>query len=160
MAHGRARTASVALVLQNDQLFSGSIRENITFFRANAEEAKMRDAAVLAAIHDDIVKLPMTWETALGEDGAGLSGGQRQRLLLARALYQSPDVLFLDEATSHVDVECERRIFAALRARGTTIVMAAHRPDAIAAADVVLELRNGALHVRRGGVVPVAGCAA
>ncbi|HET7843224.1 MAG TPA: peptidase domain-containing ABC transporter [Xanthomonadales bacterium] len=159
-AGGRTRTARLALVLQNDLLFSGSIRENITYFRASGDEARMREAAMVAGIHDDIERLPMAWETALGEDGAGFSGGQRQRLLLARALYQSPDVLFLDEATSQVDVECERRIFAALRARGITIVMAAHRPDAIAAADVVLELRDGALHVRRASSLRTEGCAA
>ena len=99
-----------AIVMQNDSLFRGTIAENITAFSAVPDLARARAAAISAEIWTDIQRLPMQTETLIGDAGAGLSGGQIQRLALARALYRRPRILFLDEATSHLDVETEKRV--------------------------------------------------
>jgi len=105
--------------------------------------------------------MPMGYETLIGEMGNALSGGQQQRLLLARALYQQPSILILDEATSHLDVPTEQRIAAMLADLHITRIFAAHRPDTVAIADRVLVLnRTGAVeeadpHPRIAGRGPV-----
>ena len=99
----------------------------------------IQDDQLLAGSIADIVAMPMGYHSLVGDMGASLSGGQRQRLLLARALYRKPQILVLDEATSHLDVECERRINAMLRELRITRVYA-HRPETIASADRVIEL--------------------
>jgi ATP-binding cassette subfamily B protein RaxB len=96
----------------------------------------------LACIAEDIAVLPQGYRTRLAEQGAGLSGGQRQRILIARALYLQPSLLVLDEATSHLDVQTERQVLQNLKGLGITIVMSAHRPDAIALADRVYGLHT------------------
>ena len=94
----------------------------------------------IAGIHDMILQLPKGYDTEIGSDGAALSGGQRQRLLLARALYKQPKILFLDEATSHLDVETEIQINQALKALDITQVVIAHRAESIKMADRVIML--------------------
>ncbi len=129
-----------ACVLQSDQLFQGTIAENISAFSATPDLARIRLAAVRAECWTDIQALPMRTETLIGEAGTGLSGGQIQRLTLARALYREPRILFLDEATSHLDVQTEKRVLANVSALGITTVSVAHRPDAIALSDQVIDL--------------------
>lgn len=133
----------VGTVLQDDVLFAGSIADNISFFDHHPEPARIEECARLAAIHDDIMTMPMGYNTLIGDMGAALSGGQKQRILLARALYKRPQILFLDEATSHLDISCEKRVNAAIRGLNITRVIVAHRPETIASADRVLVLEQG-----------------
>jgi ATP-binding cassette subfamily B protein RaxB len=105
-------------------------------------------AATTAAIHDDIARMPMGYDTLVGEMGSVLSGGQKQRLLLARALYRQPRMLVVDEGTSHIDVAREMQINEAISAMGITRIIVAHRPQTIASARVVAEMRAGRLTLR------------
>ena len=130
------------VLFQNDELFEGSLEENISFFAAQADRERIKRCAELACIAGDIALLPQGYRTRLAEQGAGLSGGQRQRILIARALYLQPSLLVLDEATSHLDVQAERQVLQNLKGLGITIVMSAHRPDAIALADRVHALHT------------------
>lgn len=139
----RAYRESIGIVMQDDQLFAGSIAENISFFDPEPDREHIEHAAKLAAIHDDIVAMPMRYHTLIGDMGTALSGGQRQRLLLARALYRQPSLLFLDEATSHLDVEKEKQVNATLRSMDLTCIIIAHRPETIASADRVIRLSAG-----------------
>ncbi len=125
----------VAFVFQNDELFEGSIEDNIAFFELQPDRERVQRCASLAAIAADIAVYPQGYKTRLAEQGAGLSGGQRQRMLIARALYRQPSLLVLDEATSHLDVATEKLVLHNLKTLGITIIMSAHRPDAIAMAD-------------------------
>ena len=130
----------VASVMQDDQLFAGSIADNIAFFDPAPDHAWIAQCAQLASVHDDIVAMPMQYNTLVGDMGTVLSGGQKQRILLARALYRRPRILFLDEATSHLDVERERCVNDAVRALPLTRIIVAHRPETIASADRVVVL--------------------
>ena len=133
----------IATVLQDDQLFAGSLFDNICFLESKPDEAWMIECARTAGIHDEILAMPMGYHTLVGDMGTVLSGGQKQRVLLARALYRRPKILFLDEATSHLDVENEIRISEAISALEITRIMIAHRPQTIAIADRVLKLEKG-----------------
>lgn len=138
----------VGFVLQDDSLFAGTISENIAFASDVADMARVEECARLACLHDEIMSMFMGYNTLIGDMGSALSGGQQQRLLLARALYQQPSILILDEATSHLDVPTEQRISAMLAELHMTRVFAAHRPDTVAIADRVIELtKNGAIEV-------------
>ncbi len=132
----------IAGVMQNDQLLSGSIAENIACFEQRLDLDRVMQSAQSACIHEDIMQMPMQYSTPVGDMGSTLSGGQVQRIMLARALYRRPRVLFLDEATSHLDVDTERAINANIANMNMTRVMVAHRPDTIAMADQVFELRR------------------
>ncbi|CAH3983653.1 TPA: peptidase domain-containing ABC transporter [Klebsiella oxytoca] len=131
---------STACVLQEDRLFSGSIAENISGFEDNADEDFIVECARHSNIHDEIMKMPMGYETLIGELGTGVSGGQKQRLLIARALYRKPGILFMDEATSHLDLGNEASINNAISNLSVTRVIVAHRPSTIASADRVIDL--------------------
>jgi len=131
---------STACVLQEDRLFSGSIADNISGFDDEADRQHIIDCAMKCNIHDEILRMPMGYETIIGELGAGISGGQKQRLLIARALYQKPNILFMDEATSHLDASNERMINAAIEALNITRIIVAHRPSTIACADRIIDL--------------------
>ena len=129
--------------MQDDQLFAGSVAENISFFDQHHDPARIEHAARLAAVHAEIAAMPMGYHSLIGDMGSSLSGGQKQRLLLARALYREPKLLFLDEATSHLDVANERLVNQAVRELALTKVIVAHRPETIASADRVLVMEQG-----------------
>jgi ATP-binding cassette subfamily B protein RaxB len=139
----RRYRSAVASVMQDDQLFAGSIAENICFFDAQPDHARIERSARLAAVHDDIATMPMQYGTLVGDMGTVLSGGQKQRILLARALYREPTILFLDEATSHLDIARERSVNEAVRGLKLTRIIVAHRPETIASADRVIVLDGG-----------------
>ncbi|MFY1842350.1 peptidase domain-containing ABC transporter [Achromobacter xylosoxidans] len=130
-------------VMQDDILFAGTLAENISFFDSDVDLGWVKQCASTAGIHDAIERMPMQYNTLVGDMGTALSGGQRQRIMLARALYRKPKILFLDEATSHLDTESEREISATVRALKLTRIIIAHRPETIASADRVIVLANG-----------------
>ncbi|MEH6418614.1 peptidase domain-containing ABC transporter [Pseudomonas sp. CGJS7] len=135
----------IACVLQDDQLFNGTIAENIAFFEPGFSRERVVEAARMTRIHDEIMSMPLRYETRVIDLGASLSGGQRQRLMLARALYRNPRILVLDEASSHLDLENERLINESISALNITRIIIAHRPETIAIASRVLQLRSGEL---------------
>lgn len=135
--------AQVGTVMQDDVLFAGSIAENIAFFDSGIDRDWVEACARTAAIHDDIMKLPMGYQTLVGDMGTSLSGGQKQRVLLARALYRRPKVLILDEATSHLDLVREAEVGQAIAALPLTRIVVAHRPQTLALVDRVVELADG-----------------
>ncbi len=130
----------IGTVMQDDRLFGGSIADNIAFFDAAADTAHIEACAKLAAVHDDIMAMPMGYHTLIGDMGTVLSGGQKQRVLLARALYKRPKILLLDEATSHLDLPREKQVSEAIRHLKVTRVIVAHRPETIATADRVVTI--------------------
>ncbi len=130
-------------VMQDDQLFAGTIADNISFFDEEIDVTRIETAARLAGVHDEIVDMPMGYHSLIGDMGSLLSGGQKQRVVLARALYRDPKLLFLDEATSHLDVSKERQVNDAVKALNLTRIIVAHRPETIASADQVLTLNEG-----------------
>ena len=133
----------VGTVLQDDVLFAGSIRDNISFFDADGDLAWIEQCASIAAVLDEVKAMPMGLNTLVGDMGTVLSGGQKQRILLARALYKRPQLLFLDEATSHLDVGRERQVNGAIASLKMTRIIIAHRPETIASADRVLTMEGG-----------------
>ncbi|TDP72471.1 peptidase domain-containing ABC transporter [Roseateles toxinivorans] len=135
--------AMFGTVMQDDQLFAGSIADNISFFDPDADQAWIAECARMACVHDEIEAMPMAYMSLIGDMGSSISGGQKQRLLLARALYKRPQILFLDEATSALDVDKERQVNQAIRQLALTRVIVAHRPETIAAAQRVIVLQGG-----------------
>jgi ATP-binding cassette, subfamily B, bacterial CvaB/MchF/RaxB len=130
----------IGAVMQDDRLFAGSLADNICFFDNAPDQQHIEHCAKLAKIHADILKMPMGYNTLVGDMGTTLSGGQKQRVFLARALYKRPSILFLDEATSHLDTALECDINAAIAALNLTRVVIAHRPDTIAASGRIVVL--------------------
>jgi len=130
----------IACVLQDDKLFAGSIAENISSFDITKDMDSIISCAQHCNIHNEIMRMPMGYETLISELGGSLSGGQKQRLLIARALYRQPNLLFLDEATSHLDLENEAHINASIAALKITRIFIAHRPSTIASASRVINL--------------------
>ena len=130
----------IGVVLQDDQLFVGTLEDNISFFDAQHDPAQVRECAQLAGIAEDIEAMPMQYNTIVGSLGVALSGGQKQRVLLARALYRKPQVLFLDEAFDQLDLAREREITERLKALGVSLVIVSHRPETVRAVDRTVRL--------------------
>jgi ATP-binding cassette subfamily B protein RaxB len=124
----------IAAVMQDDQLISGSIKDNIAFFAKDPSMQRIIECASMACIHQEIMAMPMRYDTLVGDLGSNLSGGQKQRVILARALYRSPRILFMDEATSHLDVAAEASVNQQIGQLAITRVLVAHRPETVRAA--------------------------
>ncbi|ECH6135991.1 peptidase domain-containing ABC transporter, partial [Salmonella enterica] len=124
-------------VMQDDRLFSGTIRENICGFAENIDDEWMVECAKASFIHDTIISMPMGYDTLTGELGEGLSGGQKQRLFIARALYRKPRILFMDEATSALDSKSENYVNSAIKSLNITRIIIAHRESTIKSVDRV-----------------------
>ncbi len=120
-------------------------RENIACFDAQIDYQRAEEVSKLAQLHDDIVAMPMGYQTLVGDMGSTLSGGQKQRVLLARALYKQPKIMALDEATSALDSDNERKVNHAIRNLPLTRITIAHRAETIASAHRVIELSKGAV---------------
>lgn len=135
--------SQVGAVMQNDQLFSGSLMDNIVAFDTQIDTERLERSCHLAAIEKEIRSMPMGYGTHVGDMGSSLSGGQLQRVLMARALYKRPAVLVLDEATSHLDVQNEKNINESISSLSISRITIAHRPETIAMADRVISIING-----------------
>ncbi|WP_453941959.1 peptidase domain-containing ABC transporter, partial [Acinetobacter baumannii] len=133
----------IAYVAQDDVLFAGSILENISFFDDSVQQDWVEQCAKMASVHDEIMAMPMGYQTLVGDMGNILSGGQKQRILLARALYRKPKILFLDEATSHLDIIKEKEINDMIKSLNITRIIIAHRPETISSVDRIIALNNG-----------------
>ncbi|MEM7776288.1 MAG: type I secretion system permease/ATPase [Pseudomonadota bacterium] len=136
----------VGYLPQEIELFSGSVRDNIARFQANARDTDIVDAAKQAYAHDLILSLPQGYETDIGTCGAHLSAGQRQRIALARALFTNPVLVVLDEPNANLDRAGDQALSAAIdgmRKRGQAIVLVSHRMQAIAKADLLLVIEKG-----------------
>jgi HlyB family type I secretion system ABC transporter len=138
------------VVLQESVVFSGSILSNITLSDPFMGRERAMQAARIAAIHDDVMAMPMGYDTFVSEGGSALSGGQRQRLAIARAVAHQPRILLLDEATSHLDVETEQQVAQNLQGLACTQIIIAHRLSTVRDADFILVLDQGTI-VERGG---------
>lgn len=135
----------IGTVMQDDTLFAGSIADNISFFDPAPDQERVQMCALHAAVHAEILAMPMGYNTLVGDIGTGLSGGQKQRILLARALYRQPKILVLDEATSHLDIWNEQAVNESIRRLNLTRLIVAHRPETIAMAQRVVVLQHGAI---------------
>jgi len=137
--------AQLGIVTQETILFHDTVRNNIAYGLAGADEDAVRGAARAAHAHDFITRLPQGYDTVIGERGAKLSGGERQRLAIARALLKNPPLLLLDEATSALDAESERLVQAALERlmRDRTVLVIAHRLSTVQHADRIVVLESG-----------------
>ena len=135
----------VAAVLQEDSLFAGSLADNIALFDDQIDMPLVMGAAAAASIHEDIARMPMQYETLVGDMGSTLSGGQKQRVLLARALYRRPRILVMDEGTAHLDAAHEQAVNAAIGAMGITRIIIAHRKETVDSAQRVLVMDGGTL---------------
>src|SRR5262249_46462038 len=141
----RSVRRQVGIVTQHPYLFGGSLRDNIALADPDLPLESVIQAARLAQIHDEIMAMPMGYETPLVDRGASLSGGQRQRISLARALVRRPPILLLDEATSALDAVTESRVQLALESLGCTRIVIAHRLSTIASAHLILVMDGGKL---------------
>ncbi|MDX2290117.1 MAG: type I secretion system permease/ATPase [Hyphomicrobiaceae bacterium] len=141
--------AHIGYLPQDIELFAGTVAENIARFRDDPPELVV-EAGMLSGAHQLVQQLPQGYDTPIGEQGASLSGGQRQRIGLARAVYGGPKLLVLDEPNAHLDRVGEASLIAAIqrcKERGTTVIFATHTPALLTAADKVLALRDGQLHM-------------
>ncbi len=135
--------SQVGAVAQDDNLFAGTLADNIALFDEVLDTNRIIEAAKNAAIHEDISKMPMQYETLVGDMGSTLSGGQKQRVLMARALYKSPKLLVIDEGTSNLDILHEAAVNEAIGRLGITRIIVAHRKETIASAQQIFSLENG-----------------
>lgn len=143
----RSLRSQIGMVLQDNILFSGSVRENILLGNPDADDESMIDAAKKANAHAFILSLPKGYDTEIGERGVKLSGGQKQRIAIARVFLKDPAILVLDEATSALDLESEHAIqesLAVLALNRTTLVVA-HRLSTITHADLIVVIEHGVI---------------
>jgi ATP-binding cassette, subfamily B, bacterial CvaB/MchF/RaxB len=148
-ATNAAWRARIGAVMQDDVLLSGTLADNIAFFDPELDQKRVETAARLARIHEEIVAMPMGYQSLISDMGSALSGGQKQRILLARALYRDPDALFLDEGTANLDEANEAAIADMIAGLPITRIVIAHRAALIERADMVLRLDGGRIEVER-----------
>ena len=136
---------SVAMVLQKNVLFSGTIMQNLKWGDENATEEEIVSACKVAQAHDFIMSFPNGYETDLGQGGVNVSGGQKQRLCIARALIKKPKIMILDDSTSAVDTATDARIRRAFREelKGTTVLIIAQRISSISDCDKIIVMDKG-----------------
>ena len=141
----------ISYVPQNNYLFSTSIQRNISFAEAGAEQDQVIEAAKKSDLHSDILQMPRSYQTLVGENGVSLSGGQKQRMSIARALLKHSQILIMDDALSAVDAKTETAILKSLKKerQGKTTLIAAHRLTSVMNADLILVLKDGKI-VERG----------
>jgi ATP-binding cassette subfamily B protein RaxB len=145
----RAWRAEIGVVRQDDQLLSGTIADNISFFDPHLDMEKIVEAAIRAEVHLDINRMPAKYMSLIGDMGSTLSSGQRQRVLLARALYRSPKMLVLDEGTANLDAQTEHTIAHMLSELRITRIAVAHRPALVEIADRVVHIEKGTIRLVR-----------
>lgn len=141
----RSYRERVGAVLQEDHVFAGSLADNIALFDDDPDAELIVSSAEAAGLHDDILAMPLGYDTLVGDMGSALSGGQKQRLLLARALYRRPQILVLDEGTSHLEAALEKKVNESISRLGITRVIVAHRHETIAAGQRIYVLEAGRL---------------
>lgn len=129
-------------LMQEDSLLSGSVKSNICLDDPGMDESRIVLAGKLAEIHEDIIRLPMGYESSIGEMGTFLSAGQIQRILLARALYKNPRILFLDEGTTHLDQAIELKVMENIKKAGITLIFVTHRQPLLTLADRILLFKD------------------
>lgn len=139
----RSYRANIGAVMQEDMLMSGSIKDNICFNDMLADFDRIRQVAQLAEIHDDIMRMPMAYDSLIGEMGSALSNGQQQRILLARALYRKPKLLFLDEGTAHLDYPTAERVMTNLHSLASSCIYITHNRRLLKFADHILVMADG-----------------
>jgi ATP-binding cassette subfamily B protein RaxB len=149
-----AYRARIGCVLQDDRLFAGSICQNIAAFSPSPDLERVQQVAKFAAIHEEITRMSMGYETLVGDMGSSLSGGQMQRIVMARALYRNPRILLLDEATSHLDEENERAINEAIRRLTISRIIVAHRRSTLDMADRIVPIWPAAPAAKRANERP------
>jgi ATP-binding cassette subfamily B protein RaxB len=137
----------ISAVMQEDQLVHGTILENIMWFDSTGSQSHAIECAKIASIHADIMRMPNQYNSQVGDLGSALSGGQKQRIMLARSLYRQPKILFLDEATSHLDSDNERQVNEKIKALNITRVIVAHRQETILSADKIVDITNGVVKI-------------
>jgi ATP-binding cassette subfamily C protein len=138
----------VGYLPQDVQLFDGTITENIARFEEQPDSQRVIAASMAADVHEMVLRLPNGYETRIGDSGSVLSAGQRQRIALARALYRDPFLLVLDEPNSNLDADGEKALVAAIlqvKGRGGVVIVIAHRPTVLSAADKVAVIGGGQL---------------
>ena len=138
----RSYRAAISAVTQEDTLFTGSLKDNITFFDLSPNDEKIIQVAKLAEIHDDIIQMAMGYESLIGDIGMSMSQGQQQRLLIARALYSNPKILFLDEGTAHLDAQLENKIMDNIKKLDITCIYVTHNPRLVGYADNVVRWKS------------------
>lgn len=136
---------SVGTVAQGDRLYAGSLAENVAFFDPEIEMERVRHVCKIARIADEIESMPLAYESLVGDMGSVLSAGQIQRVLLARALYPNPKILFMDEGTANLDAENEEQLLASLAELDITMILVAHRPQTLGIVGRVLVMKSGLL---------------
>ena len=137
----------IGIVPQDSILFDGTVQDNIALTNPDANVDEIINAAKIASAHDFIMDLPSGYATKVGERGSNLSGGQRQRIAIARSILQNPNILIMDESTSALDFETERKVSLNLMEyfRGKTVLFITHRLNSIIHADKILLLHEGRL---------------
>jgi len=137
--------AKCGCVMQDGKVFNDTIQNNIVLNDEDVDYEALQQATQIANIAQEIERMPLGYQTAIGEMGRGLSGGQKQRLLIARALYKKPEYLFLDEATNALDTINEQKIVQALNSvfQNRTVIVIAHRLSTIKKADQIIVMKDG-----------------